>query len=109
MWRSCQGSAPPPSQPVLLFTLNAATKLPAYQGDELAQAKSRFSEILEQANSFSASAAERIKEIEQELKDIEMEKERIATVTVDEELAADPKLAAEIDAENEKNSFLVTP
>ena len=84
-------------------------KLPAYQGNDVADAQTRFTEIIAQAEVLAADSAARAKEIQAELAGIEKEKARIATMTVDEELAADPKLASEIDAEVEKNSFLVTP
>jgi hypothetical protein len=93
----------------LLFMFHAAMKLPKYDGDEAAQAEAKFKEIMQQAEAFAATSASRIKEIEAELASIQREKERIATVTVDEELAADPKLAAEIDDEVQKNAFLVPP
>ncbi|KAG7675294.1 hypothetical protein Ndes2526B_g08165 [Nannochloris sp. 'desiccata'] len=84
-------------------------KLPSYQGDDVTQAKARFAEIIGQAEALAAASASRAKEIQGELAGIEKEKARIATMTVDEELAADPKLASEIDAAVEKDSFLVTP
>jgi len=84
-------------------------KLPAYTGNDVAEAQAQFAEIMKQAESLSATSASRVKELQAELASIQKEKERIATVTVDEELAADPKMAAEIDSEIEKNSFLVTP
>jgi hypothetical protein len=84
-------------------------KLPSYQGDDVAQAKARFAEIISQAETLATASAARAKEIQGELAGIEKEKARIATMTVDEELAADPKLASEIDAEVAKDSFLVTP
>jgi hypothetical protein len=83
--------------------------LPAYQGNDVAAAESRFMEIIAQAEVLAADSAARVTEIKAELAGIETEKARIATMTVDEELAADPALAAEIDADVEKNSFLVTP
>ena len=84
-------------------------KLPSYKGDDVAQAQSRFAEIITQAEALSAASASRSTEIEAELASIQKEKSRIASVTVDEELAADPQMASEIDADVEKNSFLVVP
>lgn len=84
-------------------------KLPTYQGDDVTQAKARFAEIIGQAEALATASADRTKEIQAELAGIEKEKARISTMTVDEELAADPKLASEIDAAVEKDSFLVTP
>lgn len=83
--------------------------LPSYKGDDVSKAQTRFTEIIAQAEVLAADSLARSKEIEAELAGIEQEKARIAVMTVDEELAADPKLAAEIDADVEKNSFLVTP
>lgn len=87
----------------------AAMKLPTYQGDDVTQAQARFAEIIGQAEALAAASADRAKEIQAELAGIEKEKARIAIMTVDEELAADPKLASEIDAAVAKDSFLVTP
>lgn len=84
-------------------------KLPTYQGDDVAQAQANFASIIKAAEGLAATSATRVKEIQAELASIEKEKARITTMTIDEELAADPKLAAEIDEEVEKNSFLVTP
>lgn len=87
----------------------AAMKLPSYEGDEVAQAQAQFNEILKQAQALQASSSARIEEIKAKISSIDKEKERIASTTIDEELAADPKLAAQIDSEIQKNSFLVTP
>jgi F-type H+-transporting ATPase subunit d len=84
-------------------------KLPSYEGDDVAKAQARFAELNTQADALAAASAARAVEIQAELASIEQEKARISTVTVDEELAADPVMAAEIDAEVAKNDFLVTP
>jgi len=83
--------------------------LPSYKGDDVEQAKARFAELGKQAESLAAASQARAKEIEAELEGILAAKARIGTVTVDEELSADPKMAAEIDSEVTKNNFLVTP
>ena len=83
--------------------------LPTYKGDDVAKAQNHFTELIAQAEVLAADSAARSKEIAAEIAGIEQEKARIATMTVDEELAADPTLAAEIDADVAKNSFLVTP
>jgi hypothetical protein len=42
-----------------------------------------------------------------EIVNIQKEKKRIATTTIDDELAADPELAKEVDAEVRENHFMV--
>lgn len=82
-------------------------KLPTYEGTDAADAAAKFADLVKQAEVMAASSAARAKEIEAELASIEKEKARISTTTIDEELAADPKLAAEVDKEIEANAFLV--
>lgn len=46
--------------------------------------------------------------VQAEIANIQKEKARIATATIDDEMAADPKLAEEVDAEIQKNYFMVS-
>lgn len=82
-------------------------KLPSYEGNDAAEAAARFSELIKQAESLSATSVSRAKEIQAELDNIQKEKSRISTATIDDEMAADPALAAEVDKEIEQNAFLV--
>lgn len=84
-------------------------KPPAYEPKNTAEVDAQFTDILKDAEEFAAASVERVKELEVELEAIKKEKERLLTATVDEELAADPKLAQKIDAELEKNSYMVSP
>lgn len=81
--------------------------LPKYQGTEVADAQAKFAALISEAEGLAAHSAARSKEIEGDIAGLQAEKARIATVTVDEELAADPKLAAELDDDVAKNHFLV--
>lgn len=87
--------------------LFAAMKIPEYQDKEITNVKQRFDAIIKQAENISAASLDRVKAIEKELQEVEKEKEKLLTVTVDEELANNPELAKQIDESNEKNSFLV--
>jgi len=58
-----------------------------------------FKSIVAEAKKMEEEALARVKVLEEEYKLMTAEKERIATVSVDEELAANPKLAKEIDDE----------
>lgn len=82
-------------------------KIPKYEDKEIQQVAGRFKAIMEQAQKISAASKGRVAEIEKELGQIENEKKRLLTTTIDEELAHDPELAKKIDETNEKNSFLV--
>ena len=86
-----------------------AMKIPKYEDKDIATVHETFQAIKEEAAAISASSAQRVEAIKKELEELEKEKERLKTVTVDEELANNPKLAQQIDEENEKNSFLVSP
>jgi hypothetical protein len=52
-----------------------------------------------QALEIEAAAVKRIAELQLELAAVKKESERMATLTVDEVLDSDPKLAAELDKE----------
>jgi len=82
-------------------------KIPEYQDKEIENVKQRFDAIVQQAENISASSSDRVKAIAKELQEVEKEKEKLLTATVDEELANNPELAKQIDDSNEKNSFLV--
>lgn len=87
---------------------NLGIKLPKYELPDLDAAKTKFDEILKDANEFAAQSMVRAKDIEAELDALKKEKERLATTTVEDELASDPELAKKIDEEIAKNSFLVS-
>eukprot|EP00211_Chloroparvula_japonica_P009353 CAMPEP_0119125666 /NCGR_PEP_ID=MMETSP1310-20130426/4868_1 /TAXON_ID=464262 /ORGANISM="Genus nov. species nov., Strain RCC2339" /LENGTH=173 /DNA_ID=CAMNT_0007115759 /DNA_START=8 /DNA_END=529 /DNA_ORIENTATION=+ len=73
--------------------------VPKYDGTEVADLKSAFATLEAEAKDAAAQSEARIAALEQELKDIEAAKVKLATKTVDEELASDPELAAKIDKE----------
>ena len=58
-----------------------------------------------QALEIEAAATKRIAELKLELAAVRKESERMATLTVDEVLAADPKLAAELDKEIKEDKW----
>lgn len=87
--------------------LFAAMKIPEYQDKEIANVKQRFDAIIKQAENISAASLDRVKAIAKELQEVEKEKEKLLTATVDEELANNPELAKQIDESNKNNSFLV--
>eukprot|EP00887_Chlorella_sp_A99_P004728 scaffold4.g4728.t1 len=104
-------------------------KLPTYQGTEAEEAKAKFAALISEAEALVKHSEQRSKEIAAEIKSIQAgpaegagaahallrarrvasvrpppqdEKARIASATIDGELAADPKLASEVDEEIEK-------
>eukprot|EP00890_Picochlorum_soloecismus_P001549 jgi/Picsp_1/2395/NSC_05856-R1_atp synthase subunit d len=85
----------------------ASMKIPEYQDKEIANVKQRFDAIIKQAENISAASLDRVKAIAKELQEVEKEKEKLLTATVDEELANNPELAKQIDESNKNNSFLV--
>ena len=82
-------------------------KVPKYEGDNVAQASAKFAELIKEAEVLAASSAARVKEIHIELEKLQKAKERITTATIDDELAADAKMAEDIDRELGENNFLV--
>ncbi|EFN57368.1 hypothetical protein CHLNCDRAFT_56064 [Chlorella variabilis] len=82
-------------------------KLPKYEGTELQEATAQFAALQKEAEALVTSSQIRIAEIQTEIANIQKEKERIATTTIDDELAADPELAKEVDEEVQKNYFMV--
>lgn len=83
-------------------------KLPKFEGNHVAEANAQFAALLKEAEALEAASRTRVVEIQKELASLQKEKERIATTTIDDELAADPKLAEEIDSEIQKNYFMVS-
>lgn len=81
-------------------------KLPEYEGTEVQDAAAQFESLLKEAEALVAHSEQRAKEIQATLQDIARDKERIATATVDEELANDPKLAEEVDREVASKYFM---
>jgi len=80
-------------------------KIPEYEDKEIQNVAARFQAIVDQAEKISTESKARV--IKKELEQIDIEKRRLLTTTIDEELANDPELAKKIDETNEKNSFLV--
>lgn len=89
--------------PKILGSLRKAyegLKLPQYDASkDLQEVEDTFGPIIAQAKELADFSQKRLQEIEGEIKGIDAEKERVATTTVDEELAADPETAAQIDKE----------
>eukprot|EP00891_Asterochloris_glomerata_P004410 jgi/Astpho2/4410/Aster-00028 len=80
---------------------------PTYDASAEAQeASKKFEPLLKQAEEVAQFSAKRMSEIEAELKEVDRSMEKVATATIDEELAADPKTAAEIDEEIRKGDFM---
>jgi len=77
---------------------NALT-FPKYEGKEDEQYLAKMAGLQKEAAAAEASARARIVELEAELKALALEKASIKTLTVDAALAADPKLAEEINKE----------
>jgi F-type H+-transporting ATPase subunit d len=82
-------------------------KIPEYEDKEIQNVAARFQAIVDQAEKISTESKARVSVIKKELEQIDIEKRRLLTTTIDEELANDPELAKKIDETNEKNSFLV--
>lgn len=84
-----------------------STKVPAYEDKEVQNVAARFKAIVEQAQKISTDSKARVAVIEKELAQIQSEKKRLWTTTIDEELANSPDLAKQIDQRVSENSFLV--
>jgi hypothetical protein len=76
-----------------------ALKFPPYKGSEEARLAEKMQALSKQALEIEAAAVKRIAELQLELAAVKKESERMATLTVDEVLDSDPKLAAELDKE----------
>ncbi len=85
----------------------SSTKVPAYEDKEVQNVAARFKAIVEQAQKISTDSKARVAVIEKELAQIQSEKKRLWTTTIDEELANSPELAKQIDQRVSENSFLV--
>ncbi len=86
----------------------SSTKVPVYEDKEVQNVAARFKAIVEQAQKISTDSKARVAVIEKELAQIQSEKKRLWTTTIDEELANSPDLAKQIDQRVSENSFLVT-
>jgi hypothetical protein len=85
----------------------SSMKVPAYEEKEIQNVAARFKAIVEQAEKISTDSKARVAVIEKELAQIQTEKKRLWTTTIDEELANSPELAKQIDQRVSENSFLV--
>jgi hypothetical protein len=70
----------------------AGLKLPKYEGKEAEQLSVAFKELEKKAEAAAAKSAARMEEIKKEIAAIAAEREKLKTLTIDEILAADPKL-----------------
>ncbi|DBA75528.1 TPA: hypothetical protein ACH3X2_009091 [Trebouxia sp. C0005] len=59
-----------------------------------------------QAEELKAYSQKRMKELEKEIQDCEAAKEKVASATIDEELARDPETAKQIDQEISEGNFI---
>ena len=70
----------------------AELKLPKYEGKEVEQLSAAFKELEKKVEASAAKSAARMEEIKKEMAAIALEREKLKTLTIDEILAADPKL-----------------
>jgi hypothetical protein len=73
----------------------------------MAELNAKFTQYNQLAQSMKAHAEQTLATLEKELVGIQQQKQRLATVTVDEELAANPKRAEQIDKEIEEKNFMI--
>ena len=72
-------------------------KYPAYDGKELEETAAVFKKLVAEAEKLAEEAKKREIEIEAELKAIEEDKQKLATITMDEVFEREPALKAEVD------------
>ena len=73
--------------------------LPKYEGKEGDALLAKFAELTKEATAAETAAKARIAELEAQLKVLAVEKANIKTLTIDEVLAGDAPLAAELNKE----------
>ena len=73
--------------------------LPKYEGKEDAAFLEAFAELQKEAETAVAASRKRLVELEAEMAKLKLEKAGIRSMTVDDVLAADPKMAEEINQE----------
>jgi len=84
----------------------AKLKIPKYDVTEhVKKVDADFDPLLESAAELEAFSQKRQKEINDEIKQIDVEIEKLNTKTVNEELTSDPKLLKEVDEEISKGSY----
>lgn len=104
-WEAYKGQL----DPVLVSEFEKAVKslkFPKLELPEADEAQKQFDALAVEAEEFVKATEQRVKEIEAELQAIETEKAKIESISIDEELAADPALAKEIDKEIAEGNFL---
>ncbi|CAL5229518.1 g12858 [Coccomyxa viridis] len=96
-------------EPVVLDGFKSAMsklKIPKFDVTEhVKKVDTDFDPLLKSATELEAFSQKRQKEIEDEIKQIDVEIEKLNTKTVDEELSSDPKLLKEVDEEISKGSY----
>jgi hypothetical protein len=80
--------------------------LPEYQDSGLEAVQKTFDDLLVQAGELSAHSEKRMGEIQQEIKAIDAELDRVAKLTIDDVLEAEPELGRRIHAEISEGKFI---
>lgn len=80
---------------------------PKYEDQSLVEANEAFQDVLKQAEELAQHSAKRTVELEQEIKDIDAEMEKLSHLTIDDCLEADPKLREKLQAEIAQGKFMV--
>lgn len=75
------------------------TPYPDYPSTDVEEARAVFAELEKEGLEIEEAAKKRMKEIQAEITKLQAEQERLTVMTIDEALAEDPELAAEIDKE----------
>ncbi|KAA6415271.1 MAG: ATP synthase D mitochondrial [Trebouxia sp. A1-2] len=85
----------------------ASLDFPMYDASKLAEeTDAKLSGLIKQAEELKAYSQKRMKELEKEIQDCEAAKEKVASATIDEELARDPETAKQIDQEISEGNFI---
>ncbi|KAL3145748.1 hypothetical protein ABBQ38_015128 [Trebouxia sp. C0009 RCD-2024] len=80
---------------------------PMYDASALAKdAETKLDGIIKQAEELTAQSQKRMQELEKEIQECERAMEAVAHATIDDELAADPALAKQIDQEISEGNFI---
>ncbi|KAK9824208.1 hypothetical protein WJX72_008547 [[Myrmecia] bisecta] len=86
---------------------SVVSSLPKYDvAAILNESQQSFVPLIKSAEELAQFSDKRIKEIREEIHHVEEEKEKITKLTIDEELAADPELAKQIDEDIKRGNFI---
>lgn len=84
----------------------SSIKWPSYPGQEVQRIEAEFAKLQGEAERLRGLATANVERITAELKELELLKSQMRSLTADEYLARHPELASQVDAETERRFYM---